>query len=316
MIKTIEFKTIAIELLVPHPDAMAYPTDADDRCAIDCSLAEQGLIQPIIVTIGPPGKYFILDGIGRVDGAQKAGMKEVECKVVSCTDPRSLALTANGSGRKRTTGSRILTYLMQHQADVLRAAACVAEQKRRNGGGAVTVTAPPSKGSVIQKMDWVFLEKGAIPPSALVWTSRPLALRLGASNKDILCAIDLLICQTQGEDLHGKPLDDDGRKILDETFGAVVCGRTPIRRWRAALAGKSVPAEESGKAATNHGALALRSITSLQTAFGAWQDINHGSRELILSALSDALDQAPEDVLHLLAERYARPESKGKGKRS
>jgi hypothetical protein len=314
MIKTIEFKTIDINLLDPHPDALAYPTDADDRGALDCSMAEQGLIQPIIVTASA-GKYLILDGIGRVDGARKAGLKEVECKVVTCSDPRSLALTANGAGRKRTTGSRILTYLMQHQADVIRAAACVAAQQRLKGGVGHG-DRPPPKGSAVDKMDWVYLEKGALPPSVLVWTTRPIALRLKASEKDVLLAIDLLICQAQGEDLHGKPLDDDGRKILDETFGAVVCGRTPIRRWRAAIAGKSVPAEASGKAATNHGALALRSITSLQTAFGAWQEINHGSRELILSALSDALDQAPEDVLHLLAERYARPEPKGKGKRS
>jgi hypothetical protein len=149
------------------------------------------------------------------------------------------------------------------------------------------------------------------------WTAKAIAKRLGASNKDVLCAIDLLICQTQCQDLHGNPLDDDGRQVLDETFGAVVCGRTPIRRWRAALAGKSVPAEASGKAATAYGPLALRAITSLQTAFKNWHSIGHVSREGLLMAMQDAFDQAPEDVLHLLATRYARTEDKGKkGKRA
>jgi hypothetical protein len=312
MIKTIEFKTIDINLLDPHPDALAYPTDADDRGALDCSMAEQGLIQPIIVTASA-GKYLILDGIGRVDGARKAGLKEVECKVVTCSDPRSLALTANGAGRKRTTGSRILTYLMQHQADVLRAAAISAAIQRGNGGVSHR-EAPPHL--LVASMDLRWVSEGLIPPALMDWTAKAIAVRLETCREDVLCAIDLLICQTQGEDLHGKPLDDDGRKILDETFGAVVCGRTPIRRWRAALAGKSVPAEASGKAATAFGPLALRSITSLQTAFKNWQEIGPVSREGLLLALSDALDQAPEDVVHLLETRYARPDGKGKGKRS
>jgi len=312
MIKTIEFKTIDINLLDPHPDALAYPTDADDRGALDCSMAEQGLIQPIIVTASA-GKYLILDGIGRVDGARKAGLKEVECKVVACSDPRSLTLTANGAGRKRTTGSRILTYLMQHQADVLRAAAISAAIQKGRGGVCHRDTPPPL---IVASMDLRWVSEGQIPPALMDWTAKAIVKRLGACNKDVLCAIDLLICQTQGEDLHGKALDDDGRKILDETFGAVVCGRTPIRRWRAALAGKSVPAEASGKAATAFGPLALRSITSLQTAFKNWQEIGPVSREGLLLALSEALDQAPEDVIHLLETRYARPDGKGKGKRS
>jgi hypothetical protein len=161
------------------------------------------------------------------------------------------------------------------------------------------------------------------PPGEATFGPEKMSERLGVSDKDVRKAVLLARCHTQGKwpvysELGNaftlRQATEEESEQVAEMYAKVVSGVTPVRTWVPGLKGLQLKGKP--KERINYGPLALRAITSLQTAFKNWQEIKHDSRNIILDALQDALDQAPEDVLHLLAERYARPESKGKGKRS
>lgn len=88
--KVIEIKPIKIDKLVPHPVIeRRYETD---RSGLIRGIKEHTIInQPMVRQRGD--KYEIIAGHGRVEGAKANGYKEVECKVVECTDGEAIDLS-------------------------------------------------------------------------------------------------------------------------------------------------------------------------------------------------------------------------------
>lgn len=296
MIRTLELKLIPTGLLEPHPDALAFPTDADDRAALGASLHDQEQIQPLIVQAAPSGRYLIIDGLGRWEAAKAEARPSCECKVVSCDDPRAIVLASNGAGRKRSTGTRVMCYLLAHQTAVIQAAAAVASQQKRGGGSHVTT--PPLND---------------IPADLLPFTARSISKLLGVSQKDVQAATDLLICQTEGVTPDNVSFDSGSpsEKSLTEAFNAVMSGRLPVRRWKPAFGGSSSTAG-AAKAPVNHADLGVRSLKSIRTVFEGWQQVSMIDRDTLLNLLDQVLDAAPEDVAALLSRRYAQPATAGR----
>jgi hypothetical protein len=274
-----EFRMIPTAELVPHPDAQAYPSDEDDRSALDASIEGVGVLEPLTV-IPSAIEFLVIDGCGRLADAEARGVSELPCLVVACDDPRQFAAHKNAMGRKRSTGSRILCYLMANLSQVIEAAKDLRSRDRSS------------------------LDTKNLPPHLAPWTSRAMAKRLKVSEKDVLAAIQLVVCQTCGVDPDNADLDADGRADLDKVFTGVMCARTPVRRWKPAFQGSRVPADGSGRAATNHEALALRTMTSLKTVFEGWQKIPFGARQLVIQHLREALDVAPDDVRVMLSDTF------------
>lgn len=266
----IKFLTLPVADLTPHPDAQAFPSDDDDRAALDASIDGVGILEPL--TVIPSGSaYLVIDGCGRLADALAKGTQTLPCLVVSCDNPREFANNKNAMGRKRSTGSRILCYLMANQKAVLEAASLLQSRDRRE-------------------------EAFKTPTHLKPWTSREIARRLKVSDTDVVSAIQLLVCQTSNVSPDNADLDDDSAFRLDEIFTSVMCARTPVRRWKAAYGGKSVPADGSGKAATDYSALGVRTLVSLRNVFSHWYDIPAGSRDFLLQDLRGILSAAPEEV--------------------
>lgn len=285
----LDFSMIETRLLSPHPDALAYPSDEDDRASLDASIEGVGVLEPLAVV--PAGKgWLVIDGCGRLEDALRRGTVALPCLTVSCDSPREFAAHKNAMGRKRSTGSRVLCYLMANIKAVIEAAEAVQSHDRTG------------------KMQ-------ELPPRLKPWTTREIARRLKVSDKDVVLAVQLAVCQTQGVDPDDAALDEAARESLDAVFTSVMCARTPVRRWKAALGGKRVPAEGCGKAATDHRALALRTVASLRTVFAGWYGIPAGSREFVLGELENVLAAAPEEARVRMAAALAPADAKaGRGK--
>lgn len=294
--KIIEFRMIDVSSLEKHPDAQAWPSDDDDRAGLDASIACVGVLEPLTV-IEEAGGIFVIDGCGRLDDALAQGVEALPCLVVECEDVRNFAAHKNAMGRKRSTGSRILCYLMANQKIVLK-------------------TAEITRGTPVRSRDTTGQVSAEIPTELRPWTSREIAKRLRVSNKDVVAAIQLLVCQVGGCDPEGAEADAEGRDLLEKIFRAVVSANTPVRRWRAAYGGKRVPATSSGKAATNYPALGIRALTSLQTVFAHWHEMKAVQRELLVETLGLLLEGSPEEVRVTLSGVVDKMLADGTAKRS
>lgn len=281
-----EFKMLPVKLLVPHPDALAFPSDEDDRAALDASIEGVGVLEPLTVIKSDALQYLVIDGCGRLDDAVAKGTADLPCLVVECDNPREFAANKNAMGRKRSTGSRILCYLMANMDKVIEAAESLRSCDRRE-----------------DRID-------ALPAHLKPWTSREIARRLKVSDKDVVAAIQLVVCQTSGVSPDNAELDAAGRDQLDAVFTGVMSARTPIRRWKPAFEGKRVPAAGSGRAATNYGELATRTVVSLENVFTHWYEIPAGGRDFLTSKILAILQAAPEEVAQALAKRYADKKAK------
>lgn len=282
------FQMIPRGALEPHPDAEAFPADGDDRDIVRASVGECGVLQPLIVAAKPAGGgWWVLDGVGRLLGSQA---EELPCLTVECGDPRSLAMNINSAGRKRSTGSRVLCYLMANRAAVMKAAAAADQQ-----GLSSYDDRPPRRNS-----------RNEVPDDLKPWGVRAIAARLGVADKDVTYALDLLRCHEKGiypsVAVHGRyapgtPIeDDDALESLRQAFHGVMSGRLPVRRWPAGFAGRVNTAGEGGRAATDYTALAMRTAVSLQNVFSHWADVPMRDREDVLAKLEEALRAAPDDV--------------------
>jgi hypothetical protein len=311
---------IEVTRLHPHPEAAKFWDGQDkDGLAEDLSIISQsiakdgGVRRPLLVTDLPDGKgYWVLDGCARLAGALAAGLPTVPCDIceIAEEDIPMEVFVLNMERRRFNSSQRIMAYIEANKGAALAAAEANEnpEESGARGGHAKArgghLTTPSREGSN--------------------FGSEKMSERLGVSDKDVRKAVLLARCHTQGKWPVYSELgnaftlraatEEESEKVA-EMYAKVVSGVTPVRTWVPGLKGLQLKGKPRER--INFGPLALRAITSLQTAFGAWQEIDHISREGILSALQDALDQAPEDVLHLLATRYARPEDKGKkGKRA
>ena len=116
-------------------------------------------------------------------------------------------------------------------------------------------------------------------------TVRTVAQKLGCSTKDVVEASEL--CR----EAEGQGPDSAAREVYEE----VLAGRTPIRRWKAAVAGLAATRDRPRRP-VDYAALAARAIRSLETVFRAWPELRGELRDGIGEALRQCLDAAPEEA--------------------
>ena len=314
---TYKMQRIALADCKPHADAEAYSASTSDRLALDNSIEETGVLSPIavipaescelgVVSGGvnsklkthnsPTQKWFVIDGIGRMNAMIAAGETETDAQVFDLGDlsVAEFVVCKNSMMRKVTTGSRVMAYLKCHEREVLAAADPKNYNLRAN-------SFQPKRGAVSHE---TAPEKG--------WGAKEIAERLGASKNDVLAGIELLK-ELAGDEGKG-PRYEQGD--LFETLDAVMHGETPIRRWKAAVCGKQP--RTGGKAAADYTAIGARTMASLAGLFENWQTVPMDCRAAIIEKFKAALEVAPDDFRAVLeayvAERSSTGKS-GKGKR-
>ena len=87
-------RTIPIELIEPNPDQPRKSFNADELAELSESIAEKGLIQPLLVRPleGVTERYQIVAGERRWRAAQKAQLHEAPCVVRELTDRETLEI--------------------------------------------------------------------------------------------------------------------------------------------------------------------------------------------------------------------------------
>lgn len=288
---TYKMMKIALADCRPHADAEAYSASSEDRAALANSIGEAGVLSPIAVIPDEDGKkWFVIDGIGRMNALVAAGVEETEAQVFDLGDlsVAEFVVCKNSMMRKVTTGTRVMAYLKCHEREVLAAADPEKYQRRkeskwRNKVAAVShETAPDDKG----------------------WSAKEIAERLGVSKNDVLAGIELL--KAMGEDgergtgTGERPQYEQGD--LFETLDAVMHGETPIRRWKAAAGGKV--SKTGGKAAADYVGIGARTMASLAGLFENWQTVPMDCRGPIVERFKAALEVAPDDFRAVMEARF------------
>lgn len=279
--------------LKPHPEAQ-LPMGTDDQAALAQSIEEGGLIQPLLVLDKPDktdGLFGVVDGCNRLE---KSTEDKLPCVLIQCDNVREVALTCLGTGRKRSTGQRIMAYLEMHKREVVKAAELCAVAMGGNSSGVSRET---------PKISGVFAK----------FTSEAIANTLSVSRQDVLLAIDLLMCLekkctapqrvgslvTPARELD---LKDKTDKVyfdcLKLTHANVMAGSTPIRRWKAAQAGKSTQAE--GRTEIDYADLFREGLNHLRTASKHWKDITFKDRSTLVELASKVGEILPDDVKRVL----------------
>jgi hypothetical protein len=282
------FQWVEAAALKPHP-AAELPIDADDRANIGRSIGEyQAVFQPLLIT----AQNEIVDGINRWREAQAQGLTSLPCLVIEAADPAQVVRECLATGRKRTTGQRIMTYLDAHKREVLAA-------WEINAG----------KGEIFRKRsnrsnDRLAGEKGC------EWTAEAIAHRLQCSDKDVRAGIELLdAIETKRRyellGVRGKPGSATAEYLasLDKQRLSVLSGSSGIRRWRNAVGGREATAGKE-RHDPDYGTLVRKAAVTLLNGFRAWGGIKWAgsSREVSLGALREAFAAAPPDVRALMAE--------------
>lgn len=254
---------IALEDLIPHPFAIAIPVSEDDRkCAAE-SMNAMGY-DPLTVCKHDKlaGKYYVLDGIGRLEWLAKKQAWTAVCNIfeMNGADLNEFCITRNTMRRKVTTGQRVMAYLDLHRMAVLDAA---------------MENADPSKSGA--KSKGVSLR--------LPFTPEAIADRLHVSKQDVLSGIQLLRAMHTGT----FPVTDeapDGRKVLvwdkanDKQVDAmktsldnIMKGETPIRRWRPAAA-SSASTTGTERAPTDHARLLADAVSVIRREISSIHDMS------------------------------------------
>ena len=114
---------------------------------------------------------------------------------------------------------------------------------------------------------------------------RTVAQRLGCSKDDIMAAYEL--CR----EAEGQGADGAAREVYE----AVLAGKTPIRRWKAAVKGIEATRDKP-KRPVDYAALCARVCASLGTIFRAWPELTGATKGAIEDALRQCLDGAPWNV--------------------
>lgn len=275
--KIVGFQVFKASDLEPHPDVQ-LPMDDEDQVSLAESLDEKGILQPLIVSAKKEGKkHQIYEGVNRWKSRGNAA--DLPCILVECSNPRGLALTFLGVGRKRSTGQRIMAFLEMHRKEVLKVAEIIGDGLIQNRGKGIAghVTGGELKGNLVN------------------FTAEAIAAKLHVSDKDVRLGIELLQCieakrtaswDRGGIHVAGKPLDmekDDGKdylKALKKVHLGLLAGSTPIRRWKPAVGGLA-KTEDRQRPPTNHGVIACNAIRSLINAVKHWDDIPAGLKQRI-----------------------------------
>lgn len=262
-LKTLMIPTAQLEA---HPDAAAFGAEAEDRTALQSSISEVGMLDPISVMEADGGeRYLVLDGCGRLAALRDAGADEALCMVFDLGEmsPSDFALQRNTMQRKVTTGQRLLCYLTVNRSAVL-------EDAEDRGGGD---------------------QRSLRSRDRSDFGSRAIAERLGISDKDVRAGVELLRQDAEVADLE----DDAPAAALRTVWERVMQGATPIRRWRPAWEGIQ-KTKGAAKAPTDHAALATRALTSLRTVFTGWHEIPAAAHPVLLDIMLDVLKTAPDSA--------------------
>ena len=292
---TYKMQRIKLADCKPHADAEAYSASTEDRAALGNSIEETGVLSPIAVVPDEDGgrdgarpsqngqKWFVIDGIGRMNALIAAGETETDAQVFDLGDlsVAEFVVCKNAMMRKVTTGTRVMAYLKCHEREVLAAADPKSYNLRASSfkpkRGAVSCETAPDKG----------------------WSAKEIAERIGVSKNDVLAGIELLkevSGETESVQQQGKYVQLD----LFETMDSVMHGETPIRRWKAAASGKV--SKVGGKAAADYVGIGARTMVSLIGLFENWQTVPMESRGPIVERFKLALEAAPEDFRAVLED--------------
>ena len=188
---TYKMQRIKLADCKPHADAEAYSASTEDRAALGNSIEETGVLSPIAVVPdedskrttasndAEPQKWFVIDGIGRMNALIAAGETETDAQVFDLGDlsVAEFVVCKNAMMRKVTTGTRVMAYLKCHEREVL-AAADPEKYQQRPGNGA---NFKPKRHAVSRE---TALDKG--------WSAKEIAERIGVSKNDVLAGIELL----------------------------------------------------------------------------------------------------------------------------
>jgi len=292
---TYKMQRIKLADCKPHADAEAYSASTEDRAALGNSIEETGVLSPIAVVPdedskrttasndADPQKWFVIDGIGRMNALIAAGETETDAQVFDLGDlsVAEFVVCKNAMMRKVTTGTRVMAYLKCHEREVLAAA----DPKNYN---LRTSSFQPKRGAVSRE---TAPDKG--------WSAKEIAERIGVSKNDVLAGIELLkevSEETESVQQQGKYVQLD----LFETMDSVMHGETPIRRWKAAASGKV--SKVGGKAAADYVGIGARTMVSLIGLFENWQTVPMESRGPIVERFKLALEAAPEDFRAVLED--------------
>ena len=298
---TYKMQRIKLADCKPHADAEAYSASTEDRAALGNSIEETGVLSPIAVVPdedskrttasndAEPQKWFVIDGIGRMNALIAAGETETDAQVFDLGDlsVAEFVVCKNAMMRKVTTGTRVMAYLKCHEREVLAAADPKAYKLRDS-------SFKPKRGTVSRE---------TVPDKG--WSAKEIAERIGVSKNDVLAGIELLK-EVSGE---AESVQQQGKYVqldLFETMDSVMHGETPIRRWKAAASGKV--SKVGGKAAADYVGIGARTMVSLVGLFENWQTVPMESRGPIVERFKLALEAAPEDfraVLEDVVESHA-----------
>ena len=280
-----EYRIVGYEVLKagslkPHPDVQ-LPMDEEDKVALGESVGEQGILQPLIVSKEKDkadGRRFIYEGVNR--WKTRIESADVPCLLVECDNPRELALTFLGVGRKRSTGQRIMAFLEVHRKEVLKVAAMVSGEGR----------------TAHQQRDRAGHVTGTVITGVLAnFTAEAIAEKLHVSAKDVGLGIELLQCIEQKRTaswdrgslhLEGEALDmeaDKGKeyhKALKKVHLGLLAGSTPIRRWKPAVGGLA-KTEGKPRPKIDHGKLGYNAILTIKNTIKNWDLVSSGDKQNI-----------------------------------
>ncbi len=299
---TYKMQRIKLADCKPHADAEAYSASSEDRAALGNSIEETGVLSPIAVVPdedskrttasndAEPQKWFVIDGIGRMNALIAAGETETDAQVFDLGDlsVAEFVVCKNAMMRKVTTGTRVMAYLKCHEREVLAAAEPEKYTKRdqlRDSKGRLSHRAVSCETA---------RDKG--------WSAKEIAERIGVSKNDVLAGIELLKEVSGDERAEARRSDIQRYEQMDlfETMDSVMHGETPIRRWKAAASGKV--SKVGGKAAADYVGIGARTMVSLIGLFENWQTVPMESRGPIVERFKLALEAAPEDFRAVLED--------------
>ena len=288
-----------------HPEAKV-PIAEEDAAALKTSVEDNGMIQPLVVilrevipakTVSKRGgkvmekvparkRFWIVDGANRFATCKKKEDDVLPCVVVETDSVRDLALECASVGRSRSAGQRIMVYLERHKAEVLQAAE-KGQERAKNGGS----FSPQSRDRGEEIWDF---------------SSRGIAQTLGVSDKDTLLAIDLLKSHERREGVatvvgglreEGRKLEegDPELKAIDEAWAGVLAGRTPIRRWKAAVGGKRTT-KDVQRAAVSWYDVGKKGLVSLRGVGEHWDELPMEDRMELLLLVRETAAALPREV--------------------
>lgn len=243
--------------LEPHPDAI-IPMDQEDTDFLADSVRENKVLLPLLVSAdkNKAGNHLIYDGVNRWKNTMPKN-EMLPCILANVPDPRSLALTCLGTGRKRSTGQRVMAYLEMNRLPVLKVAEIV-------GDGLVPGVRVKSMAGQMTGHE--------IPKKLQDFTAENIAHKLGVSDKDVRLGIELLRAEEAAEESQKEPFQK-------QRF-ALLAGGGSIRRWKAAVGGRTATAGQA-KGDPKYAELALRSMVSLLTVFKNWDKIALADRQAL-----------------------------------